>query len=231
MRTAARCCLTLGRRVRRPELLDVGSDVHGLEEPELGEPPRLAPAEEVGNRPGVGGPGVAVADVGGEKFEKTAARVRAGGRDLGRDQDVGFGEGELIVHDESVTYLSGKSNPIKDVMGWERGSNDRRFDPLLLMQKARNQAWQKRGIICELLHISRPVSELFYRAGRVAHSCEKCQLAELGECRGKLGAHRPPMCGGQGLQLRAWTYSRPALRQRTEITASPASVFCGGDRR
>ena len=93
MRTAARCCFTDGAACDFPEVLDVGGDVHRLEAPELAQAPHLAPAEKLGNRLGVGGPGVAVADVGGEELEKTAARVRAGGGDLGWDQGVGVRDG------------------------------------------------------------------------------------------------------------------------------------------
>ena len=92
------------RRVRRPQLLDVGGDMHGLEEPELGQPPALAPAEEVRNGQSIGWPGVAVADVGGEELEKTPARVRASGSYLGRDQGVGACEGDRVSHENSIAY-------------------------------------------------------------------------------------------------------------------------------
>ena len=71
--------LDAGRRVRRPELLDVGGHMHGLEEPELGQPPALAPAEEVRNGQSIGLPGVAVADVGGEELDEAPGRGLAGG--------------------------------------------------------------------------------------------------------------------------------------------------------
>ena len=63
------------------------------------EAPGLAPAKKLGNGLSIGGPCVAVADVGGEEFEKTAPRVLAGGGDLGRDQGVGFRDEELIIHE------------------------------------------------------------------------------------------------------------------------------------
>ena len=115
--------------MRAPQLLDISRDVHRLEEPELGQPPALAPAEEAGHRLGVGGARVAVADVGGEEFEKTAARVGAGGGDLGRDEGVGFADEEVICHEDSVAsfrkkqshkgrYGMGSSVCIKSLLGW-----------------------------------------------------------------------------------------------------------------
>ncbi len=49
------------------------------------EPAALAPAEELGDGLGVGGPRVAVADVGGEEFEEAAGGTVAGVGDDRRD--------------------------------------------------------------------------------------------------------------------------------------------------
>jgi len=53
----------------------------------------LAPIEELPDGEGVGHPGVAVADVGGEELDEALARVGAGCRDRGRQRiDAGANE-------------------------------------------------------------------------------------------------------------------------------------------
>jgi hypothetical protein len=121
--------LDRGRRVGLAQVLDVGGDVDRLEAAELAEAADLAPAEKLGNSPGVGVPGIAVADVGGEELEKAAAGVIAGGGDLRRDQGVGVREGERIVHAMSVANSFPEKKDIKDVMGWNWRREDERFSP------------------------------------------------------------------------------------------------------
>lgn len=51
--------------------------------------PVLAPAEELGDGLGVGGPGVGVADVGSEELEESLGRLVAGLGDQGREHGAG----------------------------------------------------------------------------------------------------------------------------------------------
>ena len=50
---------------------------------------------------------------------KRRAADCTGSGHLQRDEIVGFRDEQLIVHKISVAFSSPKSNPIKDVMGWE----------------------------------------------------------------------------------------------------------------
>jgi hypothetical protein len=47
-------------------------------------PPPLTPGQEINDGPGIGAPGVGVADGGGEKFQEADLRPFAGRRDEGR---------------------------------------------------------------------------------------------------------------------------------------------------
>ena len=67
-----------------------------------GEPPLLAPAEELGDGLGVGGPGVGVADVGGEELEEAAGGLVAGVGDEGGDDGPA---GRRVVTPDSVSAL------------------------------------------------------------------------------------------------------------------------------
>ena len=76
------------------ELLDVGGDGDGLDGSGGVSPRSSAPAEELGDGLGVGGPGVGVGDVGGEELDEPlaapspASAMRAG-RPPGRDNVMG----------------------------------------------------------------------------------------------------------------------------------------------
>jgi hypothetical protein len=63
--------------------------MHRLDGAELVKAHLLAPAEEICDRPGVGGPGVGIADIRGEEFQKPPDRPIAGGGDLHRQQGAG----------------------------------------------------------------------------------------------------------------------------------------------
>src|SRR5271155_2692190 len=76
MRTAARCCLTVGfSKSRRP---NVGGDVHRLDCDQLMEASVLAPGEEASAGVEVGRSLVRVLDRDGEEFEIPARRLVAG---------------------------------------------------------------------------------------------------------------------------------------------------------
>ena len=58
----------------------------------------LAPGEESGDRPGVGQPGVGVADVGGEELEEAPrGPVPTTGHELGHHQGHGLGPGRGLA--------------------------------------------------------------------------------------------------------------------------------------
>ena len=68
------------------ELLDVGGDVHRLDVGQ-GQAVPLAPGEEIAGGTGVGSPGVAVADGGGEELDEAFGGLVAGvGDDGGQDE-------------------------------------------------------------------------------------------------------------------------------------------------
>jgi hypothetical protein len=58
--------------------------MHWLDGAELVKAHPLAPAEEIRNRPGVGLPGVGIADIRSEELHKPPGRPFAGGNDLHR---------------------------------------------------------------------------------------------------------------------------------------------------
>ena len=62
--------LDRGRRPFRLQGLDVGGDMHRLHILQPAKTALLAPDEEGARRPGVGRPGVAVADIDGEELEE-----------------------------------------------------------------------------------------------------------------------------------------------------------------
>jgi hypothetical protein len=76
IRTAASCLLDARRRVLVLQALDICSDI---EWPDRGqcEAAMFAPGKEPGARPGIGAARVGVANVGGEEFDITPARVIA----------------------------------------------------------------------------------------------------------------------------------------------------------
>jgi hypothetical protein len=64
----------------------------------------LAPIEELPDGQGVGHPGVAVADVGGEELDEALARVGAGCRDSSRQRlDAGANGGYVLQTRWTVT--------------------------------------------------------------------------------------------------------------------------------
>src|SRR5438105_5040259 len=90
--------------------------MHRLQLLEVCEARCVCPAEEVGNRPGVGLPGVPVADVDGEELDEPAAGVLSGGCHWRRDWGLVAGKDEGVVHRLSVANSPRKCNNIKDVM-------------------------------------------------------------------------------------------------------------------
>jgi len=86
-------CAGCRRRSRAGELLDVAGDVHRLHGRDRGHTVSLAPGQELDNRLRIGAPGVAVADVGAEEFEKAQLRALASGGDEGRG-GVGGSKGD-----------------------------------------------------------------------------------------------------------------------------------------
>jgi len=73
------------------ELLDVGGDEEGLELAER-KASRLTPAEKPSDGPGVGAPGVGVADLGGEELDKSPPGALAGPVDDGGEVEDGAGD-------------------------------------------------------------------------------------------------------------------------------------------
>ena len=102
---AARCCFTVGPRMRPAKLLDVGRDRHGLDSGEL-YPSLVAPFEEPRDRSSVCLSRVRVPNVRREKLDEAAAGSLAGlGDDRGKDDasplpclDAGFSPRDLGRH-------------------------------------------------------------------------------------------------------------------------------------
>ncbi len=80
-RIAARCCLAVGADRAQGQAFDVAGDVERLDCADRLHSPALAPRQECGDGPGIGPPGVRVADVGGEELKKANLRPLAGGGD------------------------------------------------------------------------------------------------------------------------------------------------------
>ena len=76
--------MLLAGGVRSAVALDVGGDGHRLDLGER-EAASLAPPEELTDGLGVGGPGIGVPDVDGEKFQEAAGGMIADVGDDGRD--------------------------------------------------------------------------------------------------------------------------------------------------
>jgi hypothetical protein len=83
--------------------------MHRLDGAELVKAHAPAPAEEIRDRPGIGLPGIGIADIGGEEFHKAAGRPVAGGGDLHRQKGTGpVDDNEVFCHGFSVSHLQEK---------------------------------------------------------------------------------------------------------------------------
>jgi hypothetical protein len=92
IRTAARCCFTVGLATVL-ERLDIGGDVQRLDADELVDAVRLEPGKEMRHAAVVGRSGVFVANGGGEEFEEAPRGVLAGVGDDRRYDEIGAAAG------------------------------------------------------------------------------------------------------------------------------------------
>jgi hypothetical protein len=125
------------RRLCHPgaELLDVGGHGRRLDRVQP-QAALLAPIEELPDGQGIGHPGVAVADVGGEELDEALARVGAGRRDRGRQRlEAGANKrrrrGDHVVSGQNYGFLwlfthgSAASSP--SPFTYHKGRYDRLF--------------------------------------------------------------------------------------------------------
>ena len=97
------------RRACLTEILDVAGDMHRLDGIKTPQPSLLAPAEEFRHRPGIGSPGIGIADIGGEELDKADGGVLSGRGDLHRNDCVGSGNDQVVAHKNIVPFSTKNS--------------------------------------------------------------------------------------------------------------------------
>ena len=106
-------------RSNSTELLDIAGNMHRLDGAELVKAHSLAPAEEFSDSPGVGRPGIGIADIGGEEFQIPPARLLTGLSD--DDRYRAAAASSLIAEEKSSSFFDRPSSlglPVTSFSPW-----------------------------------------------------------------------------------------------------------------